>query len=392
MGGFEQNSLVEKARRRRRTREMVLVLLLLLLVAVFPGKIHARRPVENGSSSGRSVSALFVLGDSSVDCGDNTLFYPLLRRNLSLHPCNGSDTTLLPHLLAKKMGLPYTPAFYAQNGTIEGLLAGLNFGSAQATIMNINSQNHQSLDQQVRQAFETFQLLQLHLGQDYAYRFIKSSFFYLSFGKDDYINLLFRNPFGVRRDYGDRRFAHIMVNQMANVVRNLYNVNVRKIVCMGTLPLGCTPRMVWKWYNFTGGDDDGRGCVEGINQLVLDYNTLLEGRIAELNMEFPDAQIVFCDVYQGIMQILSNPKFYGFENARSACCGLGWYGGMSGCASMEMACPQASTHVWWDFYNPSQAVNSLLADSAWSGQPLTDICRPSTVREMVSTAGASFLM
>ncbi len=46
-----------------------------------------------------NVMALYVLGDSSVDCGDNTMLYPLIHHNLSLHPCNGSDTTLLPYLL-----------------------------------------------------------------------------------------------------------------------------------------------------------------------------------------------------------------------------------------------------------------------------------------------------
>lgn len=49
---------------------------------------------------------------------------------------------------------------------------------------------------------------------------------------------------------------------------------------------------------------------------------------------------------------------------------------------MDMACPQASTHVWWDLYNPTPAVNSLIADSAWSGQPLSDICHPISVQEL----------
>lgn len=43
--------------------------------------------------------AMFVLGDSSVDCGYNDPFNGLLHRNLSRFPCNGSDTTLLPQLL-----------------------------------------------------------------------------------------------------------------------------------------------------------------------------------------------------------------------------------------------------------------------------------------------------
>lgn len=49
--------------------------------------------------SGSNVSALFVLGDSTVDCGDNTLFYPLLHARLSLYSCEGSDASLLPQIL-----------------------------------------------------------------------------------------------------------------------------------------------------------------------------------------------------------------------------------------------------------------------------------------------------
>jgi len=61
---------------------------------------HTNKPNAPANEKNASdVSALYVLGDSSVDCGDNTLFYPLLHGRLSLYPCNGSDATLLPQLL-----------------------------------------------------------------------------------------------------------------------------------------------------------------------------------------------------------------------------------------------------------------------------------------------------
>lgn len=65
--------------------------------------VHGQHPdIANAPANENNysdVSALYVLGDSSVDCGDNTLFYPLLHGRLSLYPCNGSDATLLPQLL-----------------------------------------------------------------------------------------------------------------------------------------------------------------------------------------------------------------------------------------------------------------------------------------------------
>ena len=72
-------------------------------------------------------------------------------------------------------------------------MTGLNFGSAQATIMNPSSQGYQSLNQQLRLFFEMMELLQLHLSPNMSLRFIRSSVYYLSFGKDNYINFYLSN-------------------------------------------------------------------------------------------------------------------------------------------------------------------------------------------------------
>ena len=72
-------------------------LVLVLLVVVFMGLIIN---VANGRSPDtHNVMAMYVLGDSSVDCGDNTLLYPLTHHNFSLYPCDSSDSSLLPYLL-----------------------------------------------------------------------------------------------------------------------------------------------------------------------------------------------------------------------------------------------------------------------------------------------------
>ncbi|XWS28452.1 hypothetical protein CRYUN_Cryun25bG0070300 [Craigia yunnanensis] len=331
---------------------------LLLVAAVSMGMTNVTMGQENSSSN--HVSAMYMLGDSSVDCGVNSLFYPIVHQDLSLFPCNGSNSILLPYLLAEKMGLPYTVPFYSQNGSIEGLLSGVNYGAAQATILSPSSLSHQSLNQQLRQVFETLQLLELQLGQESSYHFVRSSLFYLSFGKDDYIDLFLQNFSG----------------------------------CMhGNITFGCTPSLLLEWHSPTarGNIDDGTGCAEEINELVLQYNTMLEEHIVRLNEELPDAHIVFCDLYQGVKKIITHPKLFGFEDAKSACCGLGFYGAKIGCISSDMACKTVSAHVWWDLYNPTPEVNSLLADSAWSGEVvLSNLCRPITVQDLVCTSVSNF--
>lgn len=71
---------------------LLLVHLLALLVIA-----HGKLPPE--VSNDLNAPAVYILGDSSVDCGDNTLFYPLIHSSMSLYSCNGSDSTLIPHLL-----------------------------------------------------------------------------------------------------------------------------------------------------------------------------------------------------------------------------------------------------------------------------------------------------
>lgn len=76
--------------------------------------------------------------------------------------------------------------------------------------------------------------------------------------------------------------------------------------------------------------------------------------------------------------------YTGFEDVKRACCGLGLNGAMVGCMSMDMACNQSSTHIWWDLLNPTQKVNSILANATWSGQPIPGLCHPFTILELVN--------
>ncbi|KAI3905747.1 hypothetical protein MKW92_010542 [Papaver armeniacum] len=265
------------------------------------------------------ISSFFIMGDSSVSCGDggHNPFYSLLRPNTSLFPCNGPQTCLLPDFLAEKMGLPRIPAFHADNGTIEGLENGINFGSTQATILSSGRLGFQGLNQQLRQAYATLQL-----GQDKAQEVIESSMFYLSLGKDDYINFLHPDSSGVRHRFSKEVSTQILVNQMIRVVKDLYNANVKKIVCMGIGPLGCVWESSRDNYSHhpshtssnSGAGSGWQDCMEDVNVLVLEYNALLSERLLDLNFEFPDAQIIFCDVCQAMMDIISFPRRYGFEN------------------------------------------------------------------------------
>lgn len=231
----------------------------------------------------------------------------VLRFSVDLYICQSCQDILC--LAAKKIGLPPIIPFYSQNGSIGGILDGVNFGSAEASILFPGSQNYQSLNQQLRQAFETIQLLQIQLGEDITSHFVKSSLFYLSFGKDDFINYFVNNFSRTNRMYSGQDFAHILVSQMTNAIRHLYSVNVRKIIVAGVLPLGCTPQMLLRWDDSP--DSEEKGCFDEVNILVQEYNTRLEEKMVAIDEEFPDAHILYCDVYRAMMEFIYNHTAYG---------------------------------------------------------------------------------
>jgi len=66
--------------------------------------------------------------------------------------------------------------------------------------------------------------------------------------------------------------------------------------CLEILPLGCTPRMTREFNHTSAGDYNASGSVEHVNDLVFEYNRLLDEQIGKLNTEFSYAQMVSCDV------------------------------------------------------------------------------------------------
>ncbi|KAJ4950283.1 hypothetical protein NE237_027115 [Protea cynaroides] len=349
------------------------------------------RSPNTTTSNTSMVPALFVIGDSSVDCGTNNYLGTFARadrspygRDFDTHKptgrfCNGRIPV---DFLALRLGLPFVPAFLGQSGTVKDMIHGLNYASAGAGIIFSSGSElgqHVSLTQQIQQATDTFQQFILNLGEETANTMISKSIFYLSIGTNDYIHYYLRNVSGVQSLYQPWSFNQFLSSTMKQELKNLYNANVRKVVVMGLAPMGCAPHYLWQ-YNSSKGE-----CVKKINDMIIEFNFAMRYMVEELNQELLDANITFCDAFEGSMDIMAKHEHYGFEVIADACCGLGPYRGWIMCISPEMACNNASTHVWWDQFHPTDAVNSILADNVWSGLH-TNMCYPMNLEEMFQLA------
>lgn len=92
-------------------------------------------------------------------------------------------------------------------------------------------------------------------------------------------------------------------------LQDLYYADARRIAVIGLGPIGCAPHVMLHRSRNSG--LDRRNCVVDVNDLMEGYNAILETRLQNLRNELPNAQILFCDVYKGILEIISNPKIYG---------------------------------------------------------------------------------
>ncbi|KMT11897.1 hypothetical protein BVRB_5g098640 [Beta vulgaris subsp. vulgaris] len=334
------------------------------------------------------VPALFVLGDSSVDCGNNNFLGTFARadrlpygRDFDTHQptgrfCNGRIPV---DFLAMRLGLPFVPSYLGEVGAIEDMTHGVNYASAGAGIIYSSGSDlgqRVSFAQQIQQVTDTFQQFMMTMGEDAANSLISDSIFYISIGTNDYIHYYLQNVSGVQSMYTPWNFNHFLATSLKQEIKNLHTAKVRKVVVMGIAPMGCAPHYLWRYKSKNG------ECIEEINNMIMEFNFVTRYMIEELNQELSDSKITFCDTYKGSMDIIQNHERYGLQVTREACCGLGRYKGWIMCLSPEMACKNASTHIWWDQFHPTEAVNAILADNVWSGLHST-MCYPMNINDMI---------
>ena len=74
---------------------------------------------------------------------------------------------------------------------------------------------------------------------------------------------------------------------------------------MGVAPMGCSPHYLWRYKSKNG------ECIQDINDIIMEFNFALRSMVEELNLEHPEANIIFCDVFDGAMDIIQKHKRYG---------------------------------------------------------------------------------
>ncbi|XP_065874831.1 GDSL esterase/lipase At2g23540 [Euphorbia lathyris] len=335
--------------------------------------------VANGDDN-NTLGASFIFGDSLVDAGNNNYLQTLSKADI--RP-NGIDFTAsggtptgrytngrtIGDIVGEELGIPnYAIPFLAPNATGKAILYGVNYASGGGGILNATGRifvNRIGMDIQVdnfnttRKQFD--KLLGASKARDYM---MKKSIFSITVGANDFLNnyLLPVLSVGARITETPDAFIDDMLSHLKDQLTRLYRLDARKFVLGNVGPIGCIP------YQKTINQLKENECVDLANNMALQYNAKLKDLLAQLTDTLPGSTFVHANVYDLVMELITNYDKYGFTTATRACCGNGGqFAGIIPCGPTSSMCADRTKHVFWDPYHPSEAANLMLAKQLLDG-------------------------
>ncbi|WOL12693.1 GDSL esterase/lipase [Canna indica] len=320
------------------------------------------------------VPAMFVFGDSLVDDGNNNFLSSIAKSNYYPYGidflqgptgrfCNGRTVI---DALCDFLGLPYLPP-YATAGNGSRLLYGVNYASASAGILDESGQylgQRYSLSQQVLNFESNLNDLKALIGNENFDQYLAKSIVIMILGSNDYINnYLLPNLYPSSSKYNPQDYANLLLNKYTRQILALHSLGLRKFLLAGIGPLGCIPNQR------ASGLVPADRCVDQVNQIVGYFNSGLRSLVKQLNTDHQGAFFIYGDTFRGLGEILNNPSRYGFSVIDSGCCGLGRNRGQISCLPFAIPCAERNQYAFWDAYHPTEAVNLILAERAFTGPP-----------------------
>ncbi|KAI3452078.1 hypothetical protein Pfo_008743 [Paulownia fortunei] len=337
--------------------------------------------------------ASFIFGDSLVDAGNNNYLPTLSRANISPNgidfKASGGTPTgrytngrTIGDIVGEELGQPhYALPFLAPNTTGRTILFGVNYASGGGGIMNATGRifvNRLSMDIQVDYFNITRKQIDKLLGGSKAREYIgRRSIFSITIGSNDFLNnyLLPVISMGARITQNPDTFVDDLINHLRGQLTRLYQLDARKFVVGNVGPIGCIP------YQKTINQLSEAECVSLPNKLALQYNARLKDLLQELNENLQGATFVHANVYDLVMELITNYAKYGFTSASRACCGNGGqFAGIIPCGPTSSMCSDRDKHVFWDPYHPSEAANLIIAKQLVDGD--TKYVSPVNLRQL----------
>ncbi|KAM0874646.1 hypothetical protein ACQ4PT_037329 [Festuca glaucescens] len=320
------------------------------------------------------VPGVMIFGDSVVDAGNNNRLATLVRADFppygrdfpATHAptgrfCNGKLAT---DYTVDNLGLSsYPPAYLGEEAQTDNrsLLHGANFASGAAGYLDATTALYGaiSLGQQLNYFKEYQSKVAAVAGSSRAAALTSGSIYVVSAGTSDYVQNYYVNAM-LAAAYTPDQFADALMTPFTAFIESLYGLGARRIGVTSLPPMGCLPASV----TLFGGGGNGGGCVERLNNDSLTFNTKLQAASEAVKKQRLDLKLVVFDIYNPLLNLVSDPNSAGFFEARRACCGTGTIETSVLChQGAPGTCANATGYVFWDGFHPTDAANKVLADA-----------------------------
>ncbi|KAF6146987.1 hypothetical protein GIB67_036706 [Kingdonia uniflora] len=342
------------------------LLALLLPLHVSSQNASSTRPPHN-------ISAVFAFGDSTLDPGNNnallTLFkadHPPYGRDFPSHVASGRFTNgrLPTDYLVSMLGIKSElPAYLNKRVSNQDLLTGVSFASAgtgldnfPATVINVLPMNTQ-----LRHFRRCLGRIQRRFGLQRANQVVGNALFTISAGTDDLIWNFYGLPGTRTLQFSISGYQDFLLRNLETFVERLHSMGARKLSITGLPPIGCLPFQITAGSFMPSPHMFQRVCVTQQNTDSHAYNTKLQSLIDRLQTTLPGVKIAYVDIYNPLMDMITNPGRYGFLETTRGCCGTGTMEMGPLCNGVIPTCPDASRYVFWDAVHPTQATYQVLA-------------------------------
>ncbi|XP_071732025.1 GDSL esterase/lipase At5g33370-like [Rutidosis leptorrhynchoides] len=344
----------------------------LTLVAIFI--FFALAPVLGDESKPEKTRrAFFVFGDSLVDNGNNNYLMTSARADsppygidFPDHRPTGrfSNGQNLPDVIGEHIGADPLLPYLAPELTGQKLLNGANFASAGIGILNdtgIQFVNIIRMPYQLEDFKKYQQRVTDLIGKEKTKKLINDALYLITCGGNDFVNNYFLVPNSLRSlQYNLPAYVPFIISEYEKILMKLYELGARKVLVSGTGPLGCVPAILAQ--RSRSGE-----CVAELQQAAELFNPQLINMVGSLNKKL--GSTIFTTIETNLAQenMISNPKAFGFDTSKDACCGQGRYNGLGLCTPLSNLCADRNKYVFWDAYHPSERANRLIAKEIFNG-------------------------
>ncbi|KAL9274842.1 GDSL esterase/lipase 7-like protein [Drosera capensis] len=362
---------------RNQTRKLTFLLSVIFFPFLLVELIRAAQPPN--------ISALFIFGDSLADVGNNNYLPTLAKCN---YPPYGVDYPQkkatgrwtsgenVIDMFAEYLNMTSPPPFYSIRSQLEIknvsiAFTGVSFASGSCGILPTTGKQYlkcSDFDMQLENFKVTLQEIEsanFPNNQTAFNQYTSQSICAIVIGNNDYINNYLNSFYVEYKNYTCSEFAEILATNMSSKIQELYSLGCKKLVVANVAAVGCCP------YERMASSSPPNTCNEIQNNCVNLYNEKLRDQVLpNFIANHTEVKVVYVDIWNFSRECTINPSSCGLLDSCNPCCTTYANGTCIPIPDAllnlpiisNLLCPNRSTHLFWDSFHPTTAVDHMILD------------------------------